>query len=211
MTMIRNLIWDLDGTLLDTYPTMTQAFVAALADLGQTVDPARVDSLARQSLGYCAEVLAGETGINPEEIANRFAEHYSEVPLAQQPPFPGVVEVCRCIFTRGGMNAIITHRGRESAWRLLQEHRLDTYFADILGHEDGYPRKPDPAVFTAMVQKHHLKPEETLAIGDREIDILAGKAAGLQTCLFGNAESSTDPDLTITDFMQLYEILQAQE
>mgnify|MGYP000961868770 CR=1 FL=1 len=209
--MIRNLIWDLDGTLLDTYPAMTEAFVTALADLGQAVDPTRVDSLARQSLGYCAEVLGDETGVSPEAIADRFAEHYSATPLAQQPPFPGIVEVCRCIVTHGGMNAIITHRGRESAWRLLREHRLDTYFADILGHEDGYPRKPDPAVFIAMVQKHQLKPEETLAIGDREIDILAGKAAGLQTCLFGSAEGGATPDLVITDFMQLHEILLAQE
>ncbi len=208
--MIHNLIWDLDGTLLDTYPAMTEAFVAALIDLGWIVDPAQVDSLARQSLGYCAEVLAGETGLDPEEITDRFAEHYRAIPLAQQPPFPGVVEVCRCIVTRGGMNTIITHRGRESAWRLLREHRLDAYFADILGHEDGYPRKPDPAVFMAMIRKHQLKPEETLAIGDRGIDIQAGKAAGLRTCLFGNAESGEAPDLAITDFRQLYEMLQAQ-
>ncbi len=56
--MIRNIIWDLDGTLFDTYPAITGAFQAALADLGKDAPLDWIDSLAKKSVGFCETSLS---------------------------------------------------------------------------------------------------------------------------------------------------------
>ena len=56
---------------------------------------------------------------------------------------------------------------------------------------------------------HALKREETIAVGDRDIDILAGQAAGLFTCLFGAGTGETVPELTIHTFDELYQAIQS--
>jgi len=210
--MTRNLIWDVDGTLFDTYPAITEAFVAALADLGGHADPAHVEKLARISLSHCATVLADEASVDQEKLSDRFIQHYATRPLAQQSPFPGVLAVCRHILTNGGTHVIVTHRGWESTQRLLRAHRMTRYFADVVTRDDGCARKPDPFAFSMLMDKHRFDPEETLAIGDRDIDILAGRAAGIRTCLFSETgEANVIPDLLIRDFAELHAWLLAQE
>ncbi len=208
--MIRNLIWDVDGTLLDTYPAMTRAFCAALEQLGQTVEPERVAALAGVSLGHCARTLAEECGLAAEELLQRFNSCYRVIPLGEQGPFPGAVELCEHALASGGLNVIITHRGRESLLRLLAAHGLSRYFAGLIAADDGFPRKPDPAAFHEIIARHGLTPAETLAIGDREIDVLAAQAAGVRACLFAPLPQQTAADYAVSDLRQLQPILQAQ-
>ncbi len=68
-------------------------------------------------------------------------------------------------------------------------------------------RKPDPAAFNAIIERHGLDRDATMAIGDREIDVLAGKAAGVVTCLFGRADAGVEADLAIADFRELARLL----
>jgi phosphoglycolate phosphatase-like HAD superfamily hydrolase len=77
-------------------------------------------------------------------------------------------------------------------------------------HDDGYPRKPDPAAFVAALERHALPREGTMTVGDRDIDILAGQAAGVVTCLFGAPRDDVAPDLIIADFGELLLVLAAQ-
>ena len=62
---------------------------------------------------------------------------------------------------------------------------METYFADLITTAGGYPLKPDPAKFEEVIGRSSLKLRETLAVGDRDLDILSGYAAGVHTCLFG--------------------------
>ena len=73
--------------------------------------------------------------------------------------------------------------------------------------DDGYPRKPDPAAFEAALAIYHLEREETLTVGDRDIDILAGQAAGLFSCFYGDVTDGIQADLMISHFDELYEYL----
>ncbi len=208
--MIQYLIWDVDGTLFDTYPAITEAFCAALAGLGAAGAPDEVMALARSSLSQCAATLAQKYALDGEELSGRFHEHYRSIPLEQQPPFPGAPKVCGYICSVGGLNAIASHRGRRSVMRLLATHHLSGYFADILGSDDPYPRKPAPDSFEALIAKGHMRREAVLAIGDRDIDILAGQAAGVRTCLYGAEPGNAAADFAITDYAQLYQILVAE-
>ena len=81
------------------------------------------------------------------------------------------------------------------------------YFTGCLTPEDGYPKKPHPDAFEAMLKIHNLQREETMAVGDRDIDVLAGQAAGIFTRLFGLKTDEVIAHLTINSFDELYRYL----
>jgi phosphoglycolate phosphatase-like HAD superfamily hydrolase len=205
--MLRDLIWDVDGTIFDTYPAFIRAFEAALQDLDAQAPLDRIAELCRQSLSHCVATLADECRVDAEDVLRGFQAHYAATPARDQPPFPGVIDVCATVRSIGGQNLIVTHRGGESLQRLLEFHHMMDYFTDRLTHDDGFPRKPDPTSFEEMIQRHHLERASVLAIGDRDIDVLAGRAAGVRTCLFGTRLPEVGADYTIAHFAELYRIL----
>jgi phosphoglycolate phosphatase-like HAD superfamily hydrolase len=209
--MLRNVIWDVDGTLFDTYPALARAFQAALNDLGRNASLEWIEKLARKSLGHCVSTLAEQSRLTAEDIAERFESHYSRTKPEAQPPFPGVTTICAYVCSIGGKNVIVTHRGKASTGELLAANAMTAYFAGCLTREDGYPKKPDPAAFKAVLNRHDMKREETIAVGDRDIDILAGQAAGVSTCLVGVEIEGISPDLTISSFDELYQHILAQK
>jgi HAD superfamily hydrolase (TIGR01509 family) len=209
--LFKNIIWDVDGTLFDTYPAITYAISKALAGAGISMAMNVIDGLARQSVDGCLETLSQRHKLEPDLLHRRFLEAHQAVSLANQPPFPGVREVCAYIQRRGGLSVIVTHRRVESTQRLLAFHNLTAFFAGILSAEQGYPRKPDPALFEAALRQYGLDPATTLAVGDRELDIRGGKAAGLQTCLFGQAKLAEPADFQVDNFKQLLTILQKDQ
>ncbi len=201
--MLRNIIWDVDGTLFDTYPAITRCFQRAVNDLGGEAPLDWICEVARISLGYCTSALAVRCRLKEGDVGQKFDAYYEQVPPAEQPPFPGVEKICQWICRLGGKNVIVTHRDRESLVALLSAYHLTGYFSGWITRDDGYPKKPDPAAFAAALQIHQLAPAETLAIGDRDIDILAGEAAGLRTCLF-DPQSPATADILINTYADLY-------
>lgn len=204
---IRDIIWDVDGTLFDTYPAIARAFRAALRDAGHDAGPGRIIDLARQSLAHCTASLAAEYGLDQAGFEAAVARHYEATRPTDQPPFPGARELCERICEAGGQNLIVTHRGPRGTAELLAAAGLSELFSGSITRADPYPRKPDPAAFNAIIRRHGLRREATMAIGDRDIDVMAGKAAGVVTCFFGDAPGGVDPDITITDFRELAKLL----
>ncbi|MGC9358072.1 MAG: HAD-IA family hydrolase, partial [Anaerolineae bacterium] len=96
------------------------------------------------------------------------------------------------------------HRDRASLQQLLEVHGLSQTFAAIITSDDGFPRKPDPAAFESLIERQQLDREVTLAIGDRELDILAARGAGLHTCFFGTNPHEAHADVEITDYADLH-------
>jgi len=209
--MFRNIIWDVDGTLFDTYPAIAKAFQAALNDLGKEAALDWIEGLAKTSLNHCVSTLANQYHLNEEDIGQAFGEHYDHVRPEEQPPFPGVITICKHICDIGGKNVIVTHRGQKGTDELLIANNMTHYFAGCLARDAGYPKKPHPAAFEAIIKTHHLRCEETMTIGDRDIDILAGQAAGIFTCLFGLETDEGIADLTISNFDELYFYLTSRD
>jgi phosphoglycolate phosphatase-like HAD superfamily hydrolase len=145
--------------------------------------------------------------LDAQVILKGFLRHYASIPSEDQPPFPGVRGVCEAILTAGGKNVIVTHRRQETTAALLAAHDMARYFAGAVTHDDGYPRKPDPTAFVAALEQNALPREETMTVGDRDIDILAGQAAGVATCLFGAPRDDVTPDMFIADFGELLRVL----
>jgi phosphoglycolate phosphatase-like HAD superfamily hydrolase len=208
--MIRNVIWDVDGTLFDTYPAMAEAFRLAVKDLGNDASIERITATAKQSLGTCVSDLANTFGLDENEIGEGFEGYYSQMRPADQPPFPGVIKICSTICAQGGRNLIITHRGDKGVSELLTAHHMSELFSGQITRDDGYPKKPDPEAFIAMLQQYQLNSAETITVGDRDIDILAGQAAGIVSCLFGDNKGNCSPDFSFTHYDELDSFLLGQ-
>jgi phosphoglycolate phosphatase-like HAD superfamily hydrolase len=207
--VIRNLIWDVDGTLFDTYPAIIRSLQGAAADLGVDVGYEEVRDHAMISVDHCLALLSERHGFPVDGLADGFARRYLEVSPADQPPFDGVGDVCRMVRARGGLNLIVTHRRRVGLDRLLVGHGMADLFIDIISHDDGYPRKPDPSAFRVMIERHRLSRDDTLAVGDRDIDIAAAHAAGLPGAFFGTGSIRPTPDFVLLDFGVLRQLIEA--
>ncbi|MGD2252340.1 MAG: HAD hydrolase-like protein [Anaerolineales bacterium] len=208
--MIVNLVWDLDGTLYDTYPSFHQAFLAALRDLDLTADPEWVMGLARISLSHCAAVVAETYHMTQDEMLESFGRKYQAIPYQAQPPMPGSKELCEYIVHIGGINVIVTHRRRQSTIGLLETHGLDALIADHITSDDGFPRKPDPEAVEVIMARNALSKENSILVGDRPLDVEAGAAAGVRTCLLGPGDGQSQPDFRVDDLHQLGRIIREE-
>jgi phosphoglycolate phosphatase-like HAD superfamily hydrolase len=204
---IRNIIWDVDGTLFDTYPPIARAFESAIKHLGKDASIEWIEELSKISLGHCVSEVSTEYKLEKDDIEREFKRYYAEISAEESPPFSGVVEICDYICSISGKNVIVTHRGREGTVELLSTHGMIDKFADCIVRDDGYPRKPDPAVFIAALERNNLEREETINVGDREIDIVAGQSAGIFSCLYGGKTGSVRPDLVADNFGDLYQFI----
>ena len=208
------LLWDLDGTLFNTYPPIRQAVSAAFAAHGIQVDPVRVAQLLADTFDHCILTLAEEHAIDPALI---YASHHEYAVLIRpetQPPFPGVVELCLRTKRAEGCNLICTHRRRADVDRFLALYDMQRLFLDTLAIDEGMPRKPDPTGFRLLIERNRLDPAGLLAMGDRGLDIQAGKNAGVRTCFFadetfpgGAPMPETEPDFVVRSYAELDRLL----
>lgn len=207
MTRLRFFIWDVGGTLFDTYPATVRAFGRALQDLGASAPDEHIATLVHVSRAHCATVLAQEHGLDADVLYRRFEQRYAQVPPEEQVLFPGAADVCAFALERGGNNYLWTHRERASVSALLRAHAMERYFAGVVTADDGFPRKPDPAGLNTLILRHQLPRDETLVIGDREIDLLGGRNAGVHAACFGTLPDGVVVDFRFDAYAQLLEWL----
>ncbi len=201
--MIRNIVWDVDGTLFDTYPAIARSYQQAVNDMGGDAPLDWILQKARVTMSHCVAALVERCQLDEVELVRKSDVYYDQISPKDQPPFPGVEAICRYICSVGGKNLIVTHRGQRGVDELLEAHKMTDLFSGCITRDDGYPRKPDPAAFLATVKIYQLDRSETINVGDREIDILAGQGAGLFSCLFEPESVETAADLIVRSYEDL--------
>ena len=201
----RHVLWDLDGTLLDTYPATDGALAAALTGLGHPVTVAELAPLTRITLDHAVAHSAALFGLPVPELYTAYEREYAVLGLEFSPAMPGAVQAMQAVRGKGGLNLLATHRDREGALWRLKAAGLDTLLDDLLSVSDGYLRKPDPALFVALLERHRLDPAEVLAVGDRDLDVVAGRLAGCQTALLLTPEATlqTEADRVLRSLAEL--------
>lgn len=178
-----SIIWDLGGTLVDTYPEVDRALVAAL---GEEPTPRRLHEVAlltRRSSAHAITTLAERYGVPEETLQAAYDETKQIWTVQPAPVMDGAREVLAAVHAGGGLNLVATHRDRTSAQTLLDG--LDLAVDDLVCAPDGFPRKPDPAMHLELLSRHELEAAEVLAVGDRPADVAAAQAAGIRGVLLG--------------------------
>lgn len=178
--MYKHVIWDFDGTLYDTYPSMVGALAYALEKRGHVVDKEEILSLMKVSAGTAFTTYMEKYGYG-SDFYDAYRARRREIELDASTPYPGAAELLDEIVANGGYNYIFTHRGK-TLFPMLEQHGLRSLFRVCLTSMSGFPRKPDPAGIVYLIEKYEIKRNEALMVGDRALDILCGKRAGIATC-----------------------------
>ena len=176
-------IWDLDGTLLDSYEAILSGIEETYAQFSIPFDKEKVRAfILKSSVQDLLVQVAEERGLDVDRLnqvrAQSLAEKNAQVVL-----MPGAREVLSWADKQGIQQFVYTHKG-DNALTILRDLGLDAYFTEILTSQSGFARKPSPEAATYLIDKHHLKPEQTYYIGDRSLDIEFAQNSGIQSINF---------------------------
>jgi phosphoglycolate phosphatase len=174
------VLFDLDGTLVDSAPDIAAALNAALAALGQPTHPlGAVTSYVGDGAAKLVErAVDPGTDVDQALLLERFKAEYARNVCVRTRVYPGVVEALEALAARGTPLAVVTNKPGDLARTLLRALALEGFFAEVVGDGDGYARKPSPEAALALCAKHGIVPPDTLVVGDGLPDVRLGRAAG---------------------------------
>ncbi len=181
MDGIKALLLDVDGTILDTREYIYQATEHAFAENSLPV-PTRdlMAKAAGKSFDEYVFFLAGRRDFDPLPVQTSHRVFQLER-LDLSAPFPGALETLTELKKRGYKIATITNRGRTTGKATL-DHAGISHLLDVsLFSEDAPELKPSPVPLNMALERMRLVPEEAVMVGDADIDIEAGKRAGMKT------------------------------
>ncbi len=208
MKPIRLIIFDLDGTLVNTLEDIAQSVNFTLSRLGRpllNLDTVRqyvgdgMEMLLTRALGKHTDLL--------EEAKGIYTAHQSGNLVVNSRLYPGVKETLEHF--RGLPLAVVTNKTLEFSEPLLEQLGIRPYFGMIIGADAGLPLKPAPDAFLSIMRRLAVPKERTVVVGDGTTDIRAGKAAGIATCAvtygFRSEEElrKAGPDHVIHEFSEL--------
>ncbi|HWO76750.1 MAG TPA: HAD hydrolase-like protein [Bacillus sp. (in: firmicutes)] len=170
------LLWDFDGTLFDTYPLYVRLMNQILEG---RIDKKDLFQQMKVSFSHAFEYFQ----ISKAEI-EKLRELEEQLEMDAYQPFPFVKEV----LNRSEVNVIVTHKERDIVEKVLDFHGMKSLFQEVIGKEDGYPRKPDRSAYSYLHNKYSLDG----VVGDRDLDLIPGKELGLITIMFQGRSDVAD-------------------
>lgn len=201
-----HILWDFDGTLFDTYPAMSQAFKHALKDFDIDGDIDEISRLMKVTLKHAKEHYIQKHNLS-DDFSNRFDKLRTTYEEEYAVPYKNITELCSSISNSGSYNYLYTHRGLTSVY-FLGKFNMAQYFTEFVTSENKFPMKPNPDAIEYLVKKYNMDTNRSIMIGDRSLDILAGKNAGIHSCFFNeDGKTCQDANYNISDWSMLSDIL----
>ena len=175
---MRAILFDLDGTLIDSETDIQGAFASAFEGLAVPLPPEEdLRAVIGLRLEDCfAQFLDGD-GERATEGARLFREHYKDHYLDGTRPYPGADEALRALAARVPL-ALCTMKKWQFARKIVAAFGWDGLFRQVLGSEEGFAAKPDPAMLLELCRRLEVEPAQILYVGDTELDARMAQAAG---------------------------------
>ena len=191
-TAPRAVLFDLDGTLLDSIPLIVDSYAHTFARFGMPVPP-REALIA--DIGRPLRVVLGEVATGPDHLAEMIAV-YREYNLAHHDArvaaFPGVVAMVRAVKAFGLGTGVVTSKIRDNATLGLKVLGLEQWIDCLVGGDDVSDPKPAPEPVLLAARLLGVEPREAIMVGDSLHDMASGRAAGARTAAAGwGIEDST--------------------
>lgn len=209
MALNRLIIFDLDGTLVDSLDDLTASVNRMLASFGR---PAVCRDAVRGMVGQGASILVERAmpGASSEELKyglEIFLAHNEKHLAEHTVPFPGVVPTLTALQLSGHSMVVVTNKNESLSRALLAILGLDGFFRGVYGADSLPARKPSPDPLLHVMAIFDFTPDATVMIGDSINDIAAGNAAGVVTvgCSwgYGKPEELFDANWRIVRFSDL--------
>ncbi len=175
-------IWDLDGTLLDSYKVIAPSVVETCRSFGLDVEQEEAHrQVILHSVTFYLQALAEAHDLPFEEMKARYSE-ISGQRKGEIGAMPYARETLAELSRQGARHFVYTHRGKTTG-SVLQQLGLQESFTEIVTGLNGFPRKPGPEAIEYLLGKYGLDPKATCYVGDRTIDMDCAKNAGVQGIL----------------------------
>jgi len=210
--MIKNILFDFDGTLVDSAPGIVKTMEETFKRMNIAV-PSEAEM--RATIGLPLKQALQQLGALSDENAQRATDTYRELfpifEVGYVKVFEGVVETLTELKKKGIRMAIVTSRDTMSLDLIADKRGLTSFFETRVTGADGFTPKPAPDMVNALLQRMGIQKEETLVVGDTTFDIEMGNRAGCFTCAvtYGNHDEQTllsvHPSYVIHDFKQIHE------
>ena len=180
--MKQGVIFDLDGTLINSLPDISAAMNRSLAKFGLPVFPEDqykykvgngVFKIAERSVGGHTEYL--------EDVLKAYMADYAENCRVNSYAYPGITETLLGLQEKGVRVCVLSNKDQADTESVLRYYFPDVQFAAIRGRVDGVPLKPDPAGALLIAENLGLTREDFWYVGDTSMDMNCGNAAGMET------------------------------
>ena len=185
------LIFDFDGTLIDSVPDLADATNAMLTTLGKDTYPIETIRnwigngsrlLVERALVGKVEVLEGELTVEEADHAEQiFFDAYKELSGSKTVAYPDVDSGLKQLKAAGYTLALVTNKPIRFVPKILQSFGWQDLFSEVLGGDSLLTKKPDPAPLLHVCEALNISPEQAVMIGDSRNDILAGQNANMDT------------------------------
>ena len=178
-------IWDLDGTLIDSYDIIVDSLCRIYKEkIGIELNKEDVYKEAiRYSVGHFIQGMEKQTGIKFDELKDRYSQISGEEKLKIK-PMKHALEILEYLKEQGIHSYVFTHRGK-STEPVLRNIKIYDYFDEIITSVDpAFNRKPLPDSINYLVDKYHLDKNNTYYVGDRSMDIECANNAHIKSIMF---------------------------
>jgi phosphoglycolate phosphatase len=179
------ILFDLDGTLVDSAPDIARALNATMAEIGVPALPvARVVNYVGDGAAKLVErALRAPAPPEPAypdvpDLVARFRRHYADAICVETRPYPGIVDVLQRLTASGTRMAVLTNKPGDLARALLRALSLERFFVGVVGDGDGWARKPAPDGARALLARLDVPASRALVVGDGVPDLRLGRAVG---------------------------------
>jgi phosphoglycolate phosphatase len=214
MANVALIIFDLDGTLVDTSEDLAASLNFAVTPLGiEALSVAETVALVGEGLSRLIEKILEPLGLM-EYCAitmKKFLEHYSVHLTDKSKPYPGVAKSLESLKKSGVAMAVLSNKREDLSRRLLDALGLAGYFALIAGSDTVPEKKPSPEAVRFVLRKFGCEPADALMVGDSSYDIEAARNAGVKVAAaawgFRARETLSGADYLIESMEDLFPVL----
>lgn len=189
------VIFDLDGTLVDSVPLSLSIINAMLAERGSPRRIAYAEALPFASFGGLALVqeLLGADCHDAEADLAVFRQRYLSTPTPPESVYPGVADMLGQLTAAGLQLAICSNKPQHLCEKVLSDLTLDAHFAAVVGSSSALPAKPAPAMLEEVLRQLRVPAPHCVLVGDSEVDLALSRTRAID-CLFveygyGNADA----------------------
>lgn len=210
---IRHVCFDLDGTLVDSYQNIYKATIKTLQEL--KIAEELVEEEFQQRIGHHFIDIFSDLKIpvtDLEEFINLYKGYYFDF-ISESILYKGTEEILDALKANGIKISLLTTKAQDQADKIIDHFNLRKYFNVVMGRRSGLPIKPSPEPLLSICGELKIETENTLMVGDSELDIRCGKNAGTHTCAasygYRNIETlkREKPDFMIEEIRELNSIL----
>ena len=206
----KTLIWDLDGTLLDSYGIIVSSLRQIYLEKGIDIDPKEIYyDVINESVSFFINKTEANYGVPFDELKDRYSIISGKEKL-NITAMEHAKEILEALHNKGVANYVFTHRGVTTE-TVLQNLGLYDYFDEIVTSLNKFKRKPDPEGLNYLINKYHLNKEDTYYVGDRPMDIISADNAHIKSIMYipkgGVAKPTGKETYIVHDLLEIKDLI----